>query len=70
MTTTFPPHAEIDWLDLSEKMAVGALPKFGKVSMKIGEVAPITVSYKTARAEAHRRCWHFSNVRFYDLAGC
>jgi len=67
--TNFPPGATIDWLDLTEKMSVQALPKFGKVMMRTGGAAPVVASLKTVLAEAHRRCWHLSNLRFYDIDG-
>lgn len=67
--TSYPPNCNIDWLDLREKMALQASVKFGKILMRIGDEAPVTVSYQTALAEAHRRCWHLSNLRFYDIDG-
>lgn len=67
--THFPADADIDWLDLTEKTSLQAMPKFGKILMRIGDAAPVVVSYKTALAEAHRRCWHLSNLRFHDIDG-
>lgn len=65
---TYPP-GEIDYLDLSIKMTVRALPKFGKVELRIGSGQAEIVSPKTALHHAFRRRWHLSNVQFLDIDG-